>query len=151
MGLGRWGLRRGDPEIVSCWWLSPCSSALDTRIRDTRRIVLRDWSEDSIIVDFEWFANTSDYDFSPEGQPWYNDFGWNPELFPSPTRQLEKYRSDSISEFPDLPEQELLIHVPRISMCVWLAFGSLAWAIRSQGPKWKPSRTNPSDSRGIRH
>ncbi|OLQ11145.1 Neutral alpha-glucosidase C [Symbiodinium microadriaticum] len=68
---------------------------------------------DSIIVDFEWFANTSDYDFSPEGQPWYNDFGWNPELFPSPTRQLEKYRSDFHVRVagirkPRLGNQELL-------------------------------------------
>ena len=52
-------------------------------------------SEDSIILDFEWFANTSDYDFEPAGQPWYNDFGWNPALFPSPADQLENYRSDS--------------------------------------------------------
>ena len=70
-------------------------------IQDDRRLRALDWPKDSIIVDFEWFANTSDYDFSQEGQPWYDDFGWNPELFPSPARQLEKYRSDSISETPD--------------------------------------------------
>eukprot|EP00439_Symbiodinium_sp_Y106_P071921 s2852_g13.t1 len=68
---------------------------------------------DSIIVDFEWFANTSDYDFSQEGQPWYDDFGWNPELFPSPARQLEKYRSDFHVRVagirkPRLGNQELL-------------------------------------------
>jgi len=46
---------------------------------------------DSVILDFEWFANTSDYSFNSSGEEWYQDFGWNSELFPEPTKQLKKY------------------------------------------------------------
>ncbi|CAK9021436.1 Neutral alpha-glucosidase C, partial [Durusdinium trenchii] len=46
---------------------------------------------DSVILDFEWFANSSDYAFTEQGEAWYEDFGWNPELFPSPAQQLKTY------------------------------------------------------------
>lgn len=46
---------------------------------------------DSVILDFEWFANTSDYGFKESGESWYDDFGWNPKLFSAPTQQLKKY------------------------------------------------------------
>lgn len=46
---------------------------------------------DSVILDFEWFANTSDYGFRDSGESWYEDFGWNPQLFSAPTQQLKKY------------------------------------------------------------
>ena len=51
-------------------------------------------SQDSVILDFEWFANTSDYGFSDSGESWYEDFGWNPQLFSAPTQQLKKYLED---------------------------------------------------------
>eukprot|EP00435_Cladocopium_sp_Y103_P010810 s1932_g2.t2 len=49
---------------------------------------------DSVILDFEWFANTSDYSFRDSGESWYDDFGWNPQLFSAPSQQLKKYLED---------------------------------------------------------
>ena len=51
-------------------------------------------AQDSLILDFEWFANTSDYSFGDSGEPWYKDFGWNPQLFSAPAQQLKKYLED---------------------------------------------------------
>lgn len=51
-------------------------------------------AQDSVILDFEWFANTSDYGFGDSGESWYEDFGWNPQLFSAPTQQLKKYLED---------------------------------------------------------
>jgi len=49
---------------------------------------------DSIVMDFEWFTNETDYPYTPNGQPYYEDFGWNPRLWPSPREQLARYRRD---------------------------------------------------------
>eukprot|EP00438_Fugacium_kawagutii_P020967 Skav229913 [mRNA] locus=scaffold877:112134:118104:+ [translate_table: standard] len=54
--------------------------------------------QDSLILDFEWFANTSDYSFRDSGESWYDDFGWNPQLFPQPTQQLKKYLEECREE-----------------------------------------------------
>jgi len=47
---------------------------------------------DSFIVDFEWFANGSDYDFKPEGSDEYQDFGYNNVTFSEPRKQLLDYK-----------------------------------------------------------
>ena len=59
--------------------------------KSDRCVLLCGFFEDSVILDFEWFANSSDYAFTEQGEAWYEDFGWNPELFPSPAQQLKTY------------------------------------------------------------
>lgn len=49
---------------------------------------------DSFISDFEWFTNESDYNFGSTGEPWYDDFGFNPVTFPDPAGQLKSYHED---------------------------------------------------------
>jgi len=49
---------------------------------------------DAMIGDFGWFTNVSDYPFSPQGESWYQDFGYNADTFPSPAEQLASYRKD---------------------------------------------------------
>jgi len=49
---------------------------------------------DAFILDFEWFANQSDYDFEPVGEPWYDDFGYHPNIFTEPRKQLQAYHED---------------------------------------------------------
>jgi len=62
--------------------------------------------KDSVILDFEWFANTSDYSFNSSGEEWYQDFGWNSELFPEPTKQLKKYLEDLCGRDVDVRRHE---------------------------------------------
>lgn len=53
-----------------------------------------DYPIDAFIGDFGWFTNVSDYNFSPQGVPSYQDFGYNPATFPEPAAQLASYRDD---------------------------------------------------------
>lgn len=76
-----------------------------------------------MILDFEWFANTSDYGFSGEGEVWYDDFAWNPKLFPEPMAQLEAYLKAGAKSFLD--------DLGRDSRCTWGASASRAWATES--------------------
>lgn len=46
---------------------------------------------DAFICDFGWFTNQSDYDLTPKGQPWYDDFGFAKKTFPRPIEQLTEY------------------------------------------------------------
>ena len=71
------------PEGIGCPLTSPLVPLVPT-------------AQDSVILDFEWFANTSDYGFRDSGESWYEDFGWYPQLFSAPTQQLKKYLEDRI-------------------------------------------------------
>ncbi len=46
---------------------------------------------DVFIVDFEWYTKTPDYSVPAQGDPDFVDFGWNPNLFPSPERQIADF------------------------------------------------------------
>ena len=91
------GRHRG---AVSSWWFSVSSLiAGDVLFWYNLQLTLHlkislENIKDSVILDFEWFANTSDYSFNSSGEEWYQDFGWNSELFPEPTKQLKKYLED---------------------------------------------------------
>mmetsp|Transcript_77113 Transcript_77113/g.200920 ORF Transcript_77113/g.200920 Transcript_77113/m.200920 type:complete len:640 (-) Transcript_77113:313-2232(-) len=51
---------------------------------------------DSIIFDFEWFVNGTDYGFDPPGKSWYDDFGYHSKLFPHPPEDLATYHSEAL-------------------------------------------------------
>ena len=51
---------------------------------------------DAFIFDFEWYALKPDYQLPAEGTPDFNDFGWNPALFPQPAQQLADYRAQGV-------------------------------------------------------
>jgi alpha-glucosidase len=51
---------------------------------------------DAFIFDFEWYALQPDYQLPADGTPDFNDFGWNPALFPHPAQQLAEYRAQGI-------------------------------------------------------
>jgi len=51
---------------------------------------------DTFIIDFEWYTPKPDYSVPPEGEPGFNDFGFNPMLFPEPAAQLADYRKQGI-------------------------------------------------------
>jgi len=74
--------------IASRWgWQNP--GYIEQTLSDFRS---KEFPVDAIIFDFEWFTNESDYGFTPEGKPWYDDFGFNAETFPTPQEQLQHYR-----------------------------------------------------------
>jgi len=49
---------------------------------------------DAFITDFGWFTNVSDYGFQPNGETWYDDFGFAKATFPEPQQQLTQYHDD---------------------------------------------------------
>ena len=49
---------------------------------------------DAFIGDFGWFTNVSDYAFSPQGESYYEDFGYNNATFPEPKVQLKQYKQN---------------------------------------------------------
>jgi alpha-glucosidase len=49
---------------------------------------------DAFITDFGWFTNESDYNFQPDGKPWYNDFNFSKAVFPEPQEQLKMYKDN---------------------------------------------------------
>ena len=46
---------------------------------------------DAFIIDFEWYTTKPDYNVKTEGEPSFNDFGWNPRLFPDPPTQIADF------------------------------------------------------------
>lgn len=48
---------------------------------------------DSIISDFSWFTNESDYNFPPTGESFYEDFGYNNATYPNPQQEYERMHS----------------------------------------------------------
>ena len=111
MAEGTWKRRLNAFVQKSCHW-SPARGLLNGRAKD------------SVILDFEWFANTSDYAFSDEGEVWYDDFAWNPKIFPEPTAQLEAYlKAGACWSFLD--------DLGRGSRCTWGASANHAWATES--------------------
>eukprot|EP00466_Bigelowiella_natans_P020589 jgi/Bigna1/53821/estExt_Genewise1Plus.C_240129 len=69
---------------------------------------------DSWISDFEWFAVHPDYSLPDQGEPDYEDFGYNNITFPDPTAQLKHYHDDLHIRFggirkPRLGNSELLV------------------------------------------
>ncbi|CAK9112108.1 unnamed protein product [Durusdinium trenchii] len=77
--------------FMACRWGWPNQRYLEETVQRFRE---GHFPLDSVILDFEWFANSSDYAFTEQGEAWYEDFGWNPELFPSPAQQLKTYLLD---------------------------------------------------------
>ena len=55
-----------------------------------------DYPIDAFITDFGWFTNVSDYDFSPKGETWYDDFGFAQATFPEPQAQLAEYHAEPL-------------------------------------------------------
>ena len=51
---------------------------------------------DAFIFDFEWYTTKPDYRLAADGTPEFNDFGWNPALFPQPAEQISNYRHEDI-------------------------------------------------------
>jgi len=51
---------------------------------------------DGFIYDFEWFISQPDYGVPPSGAIGYSDFGWNPNLFPEPAKQIHDYKEQGV-------------------------------------------------------
>ena len=50
---------------------------------------------DAFVFDFEWYT-APDYKLPPKGSPEFDDFGWNPKLFPDPAGQIRAYRDQGV-------------------------------------------------------
>jgi alpha-glucosidase len=51
---------------------------------------------DCFIFDFEWYTVKPDYKLAPEGSPDFDDFGFNPLLFPQPKEQIADFLSQGV-------------------------------------------------------
>jgi alpha-glucosidase len=51
---------------------------------------------DAFIFDFEWYTVNPDYALPANGQPNFDDFGWNTNLFNEPAKQIADYRSQGV-------------------------------------------------------
>lgn len=51
---------------------------------------------DAFIFDFEWYATSPDYLLKPEGAADFNDFSFNPALFPDPAAQIAALHANGI-------------------------------------------------------
>jgi alpha-glucosidase len=51
---------------------------------------------DCFIFDFEWYAVKPDYKLAVEGSPDFDDFGFNPLLFPRPKEQLANFLAQGV-------------------------------------------------------
>lgn len=66
-------------------------------IDDTmKQFVDRNLPVDAFIFDFEWFTPQPDYEVKPQGRPDYQDFSWNPLLFPDPANQIAELKKNGI-------------------------------------------------------
>ncbi len=91
----------GKPKIPPKWafgylqsrwgWTRPC---LYRKCLDSFRTLKL--PVDAFIYDFEWYTVTPDYSIGSNGAPDFSDFGFNPNLFPEPARQIANYHSKGI-------------------------------------------------------
>jgi alpha-glucosidase len=51
---------------------------------------------DAFIFDFEWYADTPDYELKPEGSPTFSDFKFRPKLFPDPANQIASMHKQGV-------------------------------------------------------
>jgi alpha-glucosidase len=51
---------------------------------------------DVFIIDFEWYTSTPDYSVPPQGDPKFQDFSWNPSLFPDPANQIAAFGAQGL-------------------------------------------------------
>lgn len=51
---------------------------------------------DAFEFDFGWYTSFPDYDVPPKGAKGFDDFGWNPKLFPDPAKQLQQMHHDGV-------------------------------------------------------
>jgi len=51
---------------------------------------------DAFIFDFEWYTTLADYAVKKEGEPGFTDFTFNPQVFPSPAKQIAELKSQGI-------------------------------------------------------
>ena len=90
---------------------------------------------DTFIIDFEWYTTTPDYKVPPEGQAGFNDFGWNPALFPDPANQIASYLKEGV--------HIVGIRKPRLGDDQNLVLArSKGWIPPSNNPKDLPSTRN---------
>jgi alpha-glucosidase len=61
-----------------------------------RQFIDRKLPVDAFIFDFEWFTPKPDYELTSKGRPDYQDFSWNPLLFPDPVRQIAELKKNGI-------------------------------------------------------
>jgi alpha-glucosidase len=82
-------------------------------IEDTlKQFVDRKLPVDAFIFDFEWYTPQPDYSVPAAGKTNYNDFSWNPVLFPEPERQIAEMHAHGVHVVgirkPRLGNSELL-------------------------------------------
>jgi alpha-glucosidase len=66
-------------------------------IEDTlQQFISRKLPIDAFIFDVEWYTPTIDYSLPENGSPDFDDFGWNPALFPEPAAQIAAYRAQGV-------------------------------------------------------
>ncbi len=51
---------------------------------------------DAFIFDFEWYTTTPDYSVGKAGKEGYNDFSFNPKLFPRPAKQIADMKAQGV-------------------------------------------------------
>ena len=90
---------------------------------------------DTFIIDFEWYTKTPDYSVPPQGQADFNDFDWNPALFPNPADQIASYLKEGV--------HVIGIRKPRLGNDQNLVMArSKNWILPSNNPKDLASTRN---------
>jgi alpha-glucosidase len=90
---------------------------------------------DAFIIDFEWYTPFPDYFMKKEGSDGFNDFGFNPKLFPHPAKQLAELKSQGI--------KFIGIRKPRLGNKLFLD------TVRKNG--WLKSPDNPDADRDLNY
>jgi len=90
---------------------------------------------DTFIIDFEWYTTNPDYKVPPQGQADFNDFGWNPGLFPDPANQIASYLKEGV--------HIVGIRKPRL--------GNDQNLIMARSKGWIPPSNNPKDLTSTRN
>lgn len=100
-----YGRISGYPDVPPRWSFGYLQSRWGWESREYIEDVLHQFRTrkhpvDAFIIDFEWYVSSKyfhkDYSFPIEGLPDFDDFGWNPELFPEPKSQLTEYRQQGL-------------------------------------------------------
>lgn len=107
----------GRPPVPPRWTIGYLQSRWGWRdrayIEDTlKQFIDRRLPVDAFIFDFEWFTPQPDYTVPAAGATNYNDFSWNPVLFPEPAMQIADLHAHGVHMVgirkPRLGSSELL-------------------------------------------
>jgi alpha-glucosidase len=88
---------------------------------------------DAFIYDFEWYTPKPDYELPDSGKAGFEDFGWNPTLFPDAMSQINSSKAQGV--------RFVGIRKPRLGNDEFLKMArAKKWDLHSQGTKNVPAR-----------